>query len=463
VRVPFLGIEVTRTKQVVPTLPAGGAYGGIGRGGWWPIVREPFSGAWQRNMEVRVDTMLSYHAVFACVTRIAQDIGKLRIKLVEQDANGIWNETTSPAFSPVLKKPNSYQTRIKFLEQWITSKLIHGNTYVLKERDARGVVTDLYVLHPQRVKPLVAPDGSVYYQLGADVLSGVAEDRPTVPASEIIHDTMVALYHPLVGVSPIYACGLAASQGLNIQRQSAEFFENGSKPGGVLTAPGRIDKETAERIKAHWEANYTGPDAGRVAVLGDGLAYQAMVMTAVDAQLIEQLKWTAETICSCFHVPSYMVGVTPPPSHANIDALNQQYYAQCVQSLIESLELCLDEGLGLVNVPGHTYGTELDLDGLLRMDAAAQYKTYGDGIQAGLLAPNEGRRKLDLAPLPGGDTAYLQQQNFSLSALSKRDALADPFGVTPAAKSPAIAAPAANSNDRAAAIWRSWKKAMPSG
>jgi phage portal protein BeeE len=47
-----------------------------------------------------------------------------------------------------------------------------------------------------------------------------------------------------------------------------------------------------------------------VAVLGDGLAYQAMVMTAVDAQLIEQLKWTAETICSCFHVPSYMVGVT---------------------------------------------------------------------------------------------------------------------------------------------------------
>jgi hypothetical protein len=101
--------------------------------------------------------------------------------------------------------------------------------------------------------------------------------------------------------------------------------------------------------------------------------------------------------------------------------------------------------------PATTYGTELDLDGLLRMDAAAQYKTYGDGIQAGLLAPNEGRRKLDLAPLAGGDTAYLQQQNYSLSALSKRDALADPFGVASAAKPPVVVPPAANTNEQAAA------------
>jgi phage portal protein BeeE len=72
----------------------------------------------------------------------------------------------------------------------------------------------MYVLDPFRTKPLVAPDGSVYYQLSKDNLAGV-EDAVTVPASEIIHDTMTPLYHPLCGVSPLYACGVAASQGLD--------------------------------------------------------------------------------------------------------------------------------------------------------------------------------------------------------------------------------------------------------
>ena len=45
-----------------------------------------------------------------------------------------------------------------------------------------------------------------------------------VPASEIIHDRMQALYHPLIGVSPISACGLSALQGLNIQKNSVALF-----------------------------------------------------------------------------------------------------------------------------------------------------------------------------------------------------------------------------------------------
>ena len=48
------------------------------------------------------------------------------------------------------------------------------------------------------------------------------------------------------------------------------------------------------------------------------------------------------------------------------------------------------------------------------------------------------RQKFNLLPVPGGDTPYLQQQNFSLAALAKRDAKDDPFA-TGAAPSPAPA------------------------
>jgi HK97 family phage portal protein len=428
------GLQITRAKAAPPTAQAVDSRGS----GWWPLVREPYTGAWQKNVEVKLDTVLTYSAVYACVTRIASDIAKLRLRLVEQDGDGIWTEKEVAAFSPVLRKPNRYQTRIKFIEQWIVSKLLHGNTYVLKERDQRGVVVALYVLDPSRVTPLVALDGAVYYQLRKDHLAGLQAEEIAVPASEIIHDTMVSLYHPLVGVSPIHACGLAAVQGIRIQTNSAQFFGNGSNPGGILTAPGAISDETAQRLKAHWDANYSGANVGKVAVLGDGLKYEAMTVTAVDAQLIEQLKWSAETVCSTFHVPAYMVGVGNAPSYNNIEALNQQYYSQCLQVHIESIELLLDEGLGLnVKKDGaRLYGTEFDLDDLLRMDTAAMVKTWGEAATSGLAKPNEGRRKLGLPPVEGGDTPYLQQQNYSLAALARRDA-DDPFTKPEPASGPA--------------------------
>jgi phage portal protein BeeE len=56
------------------------------------------------------------------------------------------------------------------------------------------------------------------------------------------------------------------------------------------------------------------------------------------------------------------------------------------------------------------------------------------------MAPNEGRGKLDLKPVEGGESPYLQQQNYSLAALAKRDAQADPFApdtpALPAAEEP---------------------------
>ncbi len=385
--------------------------------GWFPIIREGFSGAWQRNIVGRVEDLLSYAAVYACVTLIASDIGKLRIKLVSQDANGIWTETENPAYSPALRKPNRYQTRIKFIEQWIVSKLTHGNTYVLKERDNRGVVDAMYVLDPSRVRVLVTPDGSIFYALNSDNLAGLQE-AVTVPASEVIHDVCVPLYHPLCGVSPLTACALAATQGLHVQRQSSNFFGKGALPSGIVTWPDQIDEQQAKDIQERWEQQFSGENVGRVAVLGMGAKFEQMTMSAVDAQLIDQLKWTAENVATAFHVPAYMIGVGPPPNYNNIEALNQQYYSQCLQNPIESIELLLDEGLELKR----PHGTEMDLDDLLRMDTATRVKAAKEAIGGGGMAPNEARKRyLDLPPVAGGEMPYLQEQNWPLRLLSDRE------------------------------------------
>jgi len=404
----------------------------VGRGAWTPIVHEPYTGAWQHNEELRLDTALANPVVFRCVSLIASDIGKLPCRLVALDANGIWHETTSPAFSPVLRTPNRYQTPQQFFESWMLSKLLWGNTYVLKDRDARGVVTALFVLDPCRVKPLVAPDGAVYYELQTNELAGLPAGPLVVPARAIIHDRWNCVFHPLVGLSPLYACGGAARQGLEMQAVSTSFFSSGGRPSGMLIAPTEIDPETAKRLSETWHAL----GAGKTAIVGNGMKYEAVGTSAADSQWIEQAGWTAKAIAGCFGVPISMVDSSQQPPYANSEASTLQYHSQCLQTHLTAIEAALDLGLEL---PA-PYGTEFDLDDLIWMDTATKTKAAHEAISAGAMSPNEARRKyFGLGPVPGGDTPYLQAQYYSLEALAKRD-LAEPAVAAPTPAAPPVAA-----------------------
>ncbi|HHY8150504.1 TPA: phage portal protein, partial [Escherichia coli] len=210
------------------------------------------------------------------------------------------------------------------------------------------------------------------------------------------------------------------------QENSTSFFRNGGRPSGVIEIPGSITEENAKKLKSNWDSGYTGENAGKTAILSNGAKYNPTTFSPVDAQTVEQLKMTAEIVCSVFRVPAYKIGVGQPPSSDNVEALEQQYYSQCLQTLIESIELLLDEALET----GENESTEFDVTTLLRMDSERRMKTLGESVKNTLLTPNEARKRENLPPLAGGDALYLQQQNYSLEALSRRDAREDPFAST---------------------------------
>jgi HK97 family phage portal protein len=424
-------------------------------GGWFPLILESFSGAWQKNVTANATSILGFFAVFACVTLISSDISKMRM-ILQRKKGSIWEERDSLGKYAVLATPNHFQNRIQFIENWLNSKLCTGNTYILKRRDREGKITAMYVLDPRRVLPLVSDSGDVFYQLMSDNIAGL-ETSVTVPASEIIHDRFNCLFHPLVGLSPIFACALAASQGLAIQKNSQSFFANMSRPGGVLTAPGAISDEVAARMKDAWEQKYTGDNMGKVAVLGDGLKYENMSVAAEQAQLVEQLKMSGEIVCATFHVPPYKVG-GQMPNYDNAELLEQQYYSQCLQVLIESIELLLKDGLSMPE----NMKAEFDINSLLRMDQATLIKTLGEGVGRAIFAPNEARQKLNMAPKKGGDSPMIQEQNYSLEALAARDA-AGPPERKPKPNQDLLALPAPQAQQRARSFMDSFEKELNNG
>ncbi|MHA6690311.1 phage portal protein [Devosia sp. A449] len=410
-----MGRKKTIKKRLAPqTLPSGYSAAGM-------VVTEPFAGAWQRNMELSPDDLLNHPAVFACTSLISNTIAKMAINLHERK-DGVWTKVEShPSFSPVLKKPNRFETRQQFISRWVLSLLHHGNTYVIKRRDRRSIVVETYVLDPRRVRPLISESGEVFYELQVDDLATV-HSTITVPASEIIHDRANAV-HPLVGVSPLVAAALPVLQSRKIMDNSVAFFANSARPGGVLTAAGAVSDETVEQLKKYWAENYGGNNSGKVAVLADGLGWTSIPSaTHGDSQVLEQLGWTAETVCSVFGVPPSMIGIGEKQSNANVQALEQHFYSTAIGHRVEAIEALLDEGLRLPSF----LRTEFDLEAIHRLDPLAQMEWLDRS--KGKLTINEQRRVLNLPPIEGGESVYLQHQDHSVAALSRRDNGPDPFG-----------------------------------
>lgn len=99
-----------------------------------------------------------------------------------------------------------------------------------------------------------------------------------------------------------------------------------------------------------------------------------------------------------------------------------------MQHYIESIETLLNQHLDLEN----GVEVEFDLKALLRMDSGSQMAFLKEGIGAAILSPNEARAELGYAAVSGGESPMIQQQNFSLAAIAKRDGSADPFAKAPA-------------------------------
>ncbi|MGU0055557.1 phage portal protein [Enterobacter hormaechei] len=65
----------------------------------------------------------------------------------------------------------------------------------------------------------------------------------------------------------------------------------------------RLRRERQED-QENWDTGYAGENAGKTAILSNGAKYVPGTVSAADAQTVEQLRMTAQIVCSVFHVPA---------------------------------------------------------------------------------------------------------------------------------------------------------------
>src|SRR5262245_61700053 len=279
-------------KAVRAIVPSGPLTGGWQLWSRFPVspnvIREPLSGAWQRNLACSEQTLLAFSGVFACVSIIAGDLAKLPIRVYRVKDSGEREEARTHWAYRLFRRPNAYQTRFDFIQQFMTSTLLTGNAYAWFDRDERNAPNAMHVLDPRRVKHTNVPDSDDFFYIyspGGDATPRVYD------TNELLHHRIFTLAHPLAGVTPLFAAAQPTMTGLQIASNSQSFFGNMSRPSGIVTAPKGTSPDEMDLLKVQWEAAYSpgNGNLGRVALLSDDVKWQPLTMNAEDAQLIEQL------------------------------------------------------------------------------------------------------------------------------------------------------------------------------
>lgn len=384
-------------------------------GGSWSSLWDWRTGAFQQGDpflgESEQRDIMSTAVVYACIRLIAWDIAKLPAT-IKRMVQGVWELAEHQWLSALLLKPNYYQGWIDFILAWLFSYLVAGNAYIVKVRGV-GRVLQLIVLDPLKVQVMIdQASGSIWYRVGMDPLTPISEEDTLVPASEMIHHRYMAFGHPLIGTSLLVRAQMASRMRQGIIETNAGLSSTNAVPPGILTAPEGLTDAQLKELETKWNR----AEAGKIRVVDAAFKFESMQAKFIDSQSKEFAEVGAIDICTACGVPPWKVGVGTRPAGMDVEAANITYFQDCLQLPIEHIEQLLDVGL---EVPKDVYIC-LDRDELFLMDSKTRAEVDAILVK-GIAAPDELRRKWNLPPTPGGDVVYMQQQNFSLEALQKRD------------------------------------------
>jgi HK97 family phage portal protein len=359
--------------------------------------------------------------VEACVDAYAQTIAMCPGDHWLRQADGGRTRVTTSALSRILRRPNEYQSRSDFLLGLGRDLYMEGNTYALAIRNARFEVESLHPFNPKVSMPLVGPGGEIFYQLNgnnvAEKMMAGSAMRTThglvVPARDVLHVKLEPrVGEPLIGVPPIkHASASIAAQNM-IGAQLVSFFGNMSRPSGVLSTDANLTVEQVTDMRARWNEQAKGLNAGGTPILTNGLKFQPMSVPAKDAEMSALMKLTQEEIFMAYGVPPAILGFTDKSSFASTEALMQFWLARSLGFAIDHVEVAFDHFFGLKGWPEEY--VEMDTSVLLRQQFKDRIEGLARGVQTAIFTPNEARRFEDLPDKPGGDDPRVQQQQVPL-------------------------------------------------
>ena len=364
---------------------------------------------------VNEKTSMQVSAVYACVRVISESIASLPLDLFKYSGRGSDRDREHPLYSVLHNEPNTEMTSFTFRETLSTHLLLWGNAYAQIIRNMKGQTIGLYPLLPDRME--VHRDENTkeifyIYRVSRDgVVPGLKAGEPVIlEAEDVLHIPGLG-FDGLVGYSPIAMMRNSIGSAIATEEYGSKFFENGATPSGVLEHPGIL--KDPKKLRDSWHETYGGSaNAGKVAILEEGLTYKTIGIPPKDAQMLETRKFQVEDIARIFRVPPHMIGDLEHATFSNIEHQSLEFVKFTIGPWMARWEQAMDRSL-LNSFEKKDHFIQFNAEGLLRGDLQSRNNAYAVARQNGWMSANDIRAKegMDLIPAELGGDRYLCNGN----------------------------------------------------
>ena len=338
---------------------------------------------------------LGISTVYSAISLIADSIALLPIKTLRYDGQKTIF-TDKPKF---LEKPNHSLdlTMFSLLHQTITSMAMHGNAFILVDKDRQGRPIQLTPVHPEKVK-VEMQEGQKVYMLQS---SKGGYDRK-ITHHNMLHFIWYCYPGQLIGVSPLRTNSNTYGLALAMERHIAQFYGQGGTPSSVLETDRDLTAEQANILKETWIGNHNRNR--KPAVLTGGLKWKA-ISDAAGNELIAARDQIVHEIARVFRIPAHLLLSKDGSNvYSNIESNGLAFIRHTLLPWIRRIE----DGLTTL-LPGKQF-VKLDTDEYARGDQLSRVRSFQVAVSSGIMTPNEARAKMDLEPYEGGDKFYIGLQ-----------------------------------------------------
>jgi len=366
--------------------------------------------------------------VEACVSAYAQTIAMCPGDHWKSQDNGGRERITTSALSRLIRKPNDYQSMSDLLLNLTRKLYTKGEAFALAIRNDRNEIVELHWMRDGF--PLVAADGSIFYQLtGNEIVDQRFDFNYPIPARDVLHIRLHTPRHPLKGESPILAAALDMMLSGAALNQQVAFYINQARPSFMLETDEKLTPEQTRDLRARWDEQTKGENAGGTPILTWGLKAKPVSIAAGDAKLAEILKLSDQNVALAFRMPLQILGIGGTP-FASTEALMSSWKAMGLGFALNHIEEAFGLLFGLKGFPEEYI--EFDTNALLRSSFKEMIDALSNGTRR-VFTANEARRYFDLPEKKGGDELLAQMQDIPLSMVGQKP---EPTPAPPAPEPP---------------------------
>lgn len=328
--------------------------------------------------------------VFSAIRILASDVASSPIQLLKIDGTLAKQNKYSGLLN---SRPNAVTDSFHLKFALMANLLLNGNSYA--EIDDPEEPTEITFI---KNSSMTVKQDEDTQELIYEVTNSQNKSR-RIKADHILHFKYFT-QDGVTGVSPL----MSLKDELSLQKAGNKtlnnFYQNGINSNGILTVhKSDLDVEAKNNIRDKFEkVNAGSQNSSKTIVLDSSMEYQPLEVNADVLKLVNSNDWSSKQIAKVFGLSTYQLGVEE--DHSSVVQTNEMY----INSTLNHYFSVFSSELGFKLLRGdqkHNFG--FNTDGLFNTNPQTSLKSVVQAVQGSLLTINEGRKKLNLPEMEGGD------------------------------------------------------------